>query len=164
MIITSPVRRADRRDEAELLAICHEVHEEIGLFPMDDARVREHLEKAFTRNGAIIGVIGPPGKLEGAIYLMISDFWYTDHWHLGELFNFVRAPYRKSDNAKNLIQFAKRCADELALPAIIGIISTERTMPKVRLYQRQLGTAAGAFFVYQPPIVQTGVQAQRAAG
>ena len=146
--MTPFVRKADIRDEPEIMAMCRDLHSENGLFSMDDTKVREHLRRAFAKQGALIGVSGPPGRIEGSIYLMISDFWYSTEWHLAELWSYVMPQYRKSNNAKELINFAKKCSDELKVPAVIGIISNERTKAKVQLYQRQLGTAAGAFFLY----------------
>lgn len=145
------VRKADINDEPELMEMCKELHRENGLFPMSDDKVRQYLRRAFNRHGAIIGVIGERGKIEGSIYMLIGGFWYSDEWHLEELWSYVRPQYRKSNNAKELINFAKRCSDDLAIPAVIGIISNDRTKAKVQLYQRQLGTAFGAFFVYNAP-------------
>lgn len=166
-IITSRVRKADRGDEKEVMALCRELHKENGLFTLTEEKVQSYLDRAFNRNGAIIGVIGERGRIEGAIYLMISDFWYSDDWHLAELFSYVLPQYRKSSNAKDLIAFAKRCALELKLPAVIGIISNERTEAKVNLYRRQLGTAVGAFFVFNgfgpTPATHAAFQAQQAA-
>jgi len=151
-LTTAPfVRKADIRDEPELMAMCMELHRENGLFPMAEDKVRAYLRRAFSRNGAVIGVIGERGKIEGSIYLLIGGFWYSEEWHLEELFSYVRPQYRKSNNAKELINFAKRCSDDLGIPAVIGIISNDRTKAKVQLYQRQLGTASGAFFVYNAP-------------
>lgn len=144
------VRRADVSDTDEVMQMAREVHQEIGLFKFSESKVRSQLQMAFDRKGAVIGVIGNKGRLEGSIYLLISDFWYTEDWHLGELWNYVRPEYRKSDNAQDLISFSKRCADELKLPAVLGIVSNEKTQAKVRLYERKLGTAVGAFFVYIP--------------
>lgn len=145
------VRKADVRDEPEIMELCLSLHRENALFHISEDKVRAYLRRAFANNGAIIGVIGPIGRIEAAIYLMISDYWYSDQWHLEELFSYVKPEYRRSNNAKALINFAQRCSDELSIPAIIGIISNERTKAKIGLYQRQLGTAIGAFFVYNAP-------------
>lgn len=147
-IITCPVRKADASDETELMEICRALHQENGLFTMSEDKVRGMLWKAFNKQGAIIGALGPPGHIEGAIYLIISDYWYSNDWHLSELFSYVLPQYRKSNNAKELITFAKRCEQEIGIPLVIGVISNERTEGKVRLYQRQLGKPAGAFFIY----------------
>lgn len=130
------------------MELCRALHAENGMFTMSEDKVRGMLQRAFNRQGGIIGALGVPGRIEGAIYLVISDYWYSDDWHLSELFSFVLPQYRKSNNAKELITFAKRCSDEIGIPLVIGVISNERTEGKVRLYQRQLDKPAGAFFVY----------------
>lgn len=165
-IAPPPVRRADYGDEEELMQMCRSLHQENGLFAMYEPKVRYYLRRAFDRQGAVIGVLGDRGKLEGSIYLLLSDYWYSEDLHLCELWSYVLPQYRKSSNAKELINFAKRCSDELKIPALIGIISNERTAPKIRLYERQLGTASGAFFLYngRTPVPATVSQAQRAAG
>jgi hypothetical protein len=150
MLTTSRVRRAEPADEPEILAMCREMHAENGMFTMSDERVREIIGRAFNRQGAIIGVIGESGRLEGSIYLMITSIWYSTDWHLEELWNFVRPQFRKTGNAEELIRFAKRCGDEIGLPVVIGIMSNIRTEAKVRIYRRQLGNPIGAFFLHNP--------------
>lgn len=152
-ITVSPVRKAGIQDEDELMAMCRALHEENGMFKMNEDKVRGALRRAFTNTGAIIGALGEPGKIEGSIYLLISNFWYSDEWHLEELWSFVLPQYRRSSNAKDLISFAKRCSDELGIPLVIGVISNERTAAKVALYQRQLDKPAGAFFLHRPASV-----------
>lgn len=147
----SVIRMATAFDEEEIMALCRELHEENGIFPMHDPSVRATLRKAFDKQGGIIGLIGPPGAVEAMMFLLISNTWYTEQWHLEELFSYVRPDYRRSTHAKAMVEWAKRCADEVHLPLIIGIISNERTEAKVRLYQRQLQKPAGAFFVYGFP-------------
>lgn len=149
--MTSPsvVRLATKEDQDQLMHLCKLLHGENGIFAMDDDLVIETLKKGFDKKGGIIGVIGPSDKLEGMIYMEVSNFWYSRQPYLVELFNFVHPDYRRSNHAKSLIAFAKKCATE-DVKLIIGIISNERTQAKVRLYERQLGKPAGAFFVYPP--------------
>lgn len=144
----SRVRAARPCDEDEIMAVCRRLHEENGLLHMSDDKVRQMLRRAFNKEGGIVGVIGEPGHIEGAIYLMISTLWYSHTWILEELFNFVLPEHRKSTNAKDLVEFAKRASEEMGLPLIIGVLSNERTEAKVRLYERQLGKPSGAFFVH----------------
>lgn len=150
MLTTSRVRRAEPDDEADILAMCREMHRENGMFTMSDGRVKDLISRAFNKQGAVIGVIGKRGRLEASIYLLVTNIWYSEDFHLEELWNFVRADFRKSDNAKDLVAFAKRCGDEIGLPVLIGIMSNIRTKEKIRLYQRQLGEPIGAFFLHKP--------------
>lgn len=146
--IEPQVRTALPADEEEVMAMCRMLHAENGLFDMSETRVRGVIKMALDRQGGVLGVIGPAGHIEAMIYMLISQIWHSDQWHLEELFSYCRPEYRKSNNAKLLIQFAKRCSDELDLPLIIGVISNDRTEQKVRLYQRQFGKPHGAFFVH----------------
>lgn len=165
MLQVSRVRKATAADEPDLMHLCRELQSENALMPMNQDRVLQYLRRAFNSEGAICGVIGDVGRIEGAIYLVIGNFWYSDQWHLEEFFNFVRPQYRRSNNAKDLIGFAKRCSDEIGIPLVIGIISNERTEAKVRLYERQLAKPSGAFFVHNPLATQaSSTHVQRAAG
>jgi hypothetical protein len=142
------VRIATRADADALMAVCRELHGENGLFAMDDEMVRGMLARAFDRRGGIIGVIEKDGRIEGSIYILISNFWYSRDNHLEELWSWVRPDCRKSDHAVTLIEFAQTCAKELDLPLVIGVITNRRMAGKVRLYRRKLGYPAGAFFVF----------------
>lgn len=144
----STVRVAMPDEEEDIMQICRELHEENGLFEIDESMVRNMLRRAFARQGGIIGVIGKPGAIEAVLFMIVSNFWYSTQPHLEELFSYCRPQYRRSGHAKSLVAFAKRCSDELHMPLVIGIVSNIRTEAKVRLYRRQLSEPAGAFFVY----------------
>lgn len=141
--------------------LCRTLYGENALFSMDDNKVRHFLRKAFARDGAIIGVIGTPEHIEAAIYLLIGEFWYSTDKHLEEFFNYVRPEHRKSKHAQALISFAKELSDD-QLPLLIGVLSTERTAAKVRLYRRQLGEPIGAFFFYDTKHIAKGPAAHDA--
>lgn len=142
------VRLATEADIPEILRLCVLLHEENGLASMSEEKVTGLVWRCISRHGGLIGVIGEPGELEAMIALQIDSLWYTDHEILSELFNFVRADCRRTDHAKRLVAFAKLTAEGMGLPLFIGVISNHRTKAKVRLYQRQLGEPAGAFFIH----------------
>lgn len=144
----SVVRPATPADEESLMSLCSLLHAENAAFSKNDAKVRGMLHRAFARQGVSIGVIGPAGAVEGAIILMISSYWYSDEHHLEELFNYVHPDHRKSHHAKSLLQFAKRCADELGKPLNIGVMSGKRTASKINLYRKIFGYPIGTFFLY----------------
>ena len=142
------VRLATPDDEQECTKLLTMLHAEGGLMPLNMPMAQQMFGRAFHRNGAILGVIGEPGDIKAMIFLLISRFWYTEHFHLEELFNFIRPDARKSDYASRMIDFAKKCADETKLPLVIGVLTNSRMEGKVRLYRRKLGYPAGAFFVH----------------
>lgn len=141
------VRLATREDEAELMELCRELHADNGLFSFHEDMVREMLERAFDKRGGIIGVIDEGDKIAGAIYLLISNFWYSRDHHLEELFSYIRPAFRKSSHATTLIGFAQKCSETLGIALVIGVLTNHRMEAKVRLYSRKLGAPAGAFFV-----------------
>lgn len=153
------VRLAAKVEEEELMEMCREIHAENGLVSMSEDKVRGMLNKAFNREGGIVGVIGKPGALEGIIMIVMAKFWSSDDDHLEELFSYVRRPFRtkfngpatiKMPHAEALVNFAKKCSDEIGIPLVIGIITNKRMSGKVRLYRSILGYPAGAYFVVNP--------------
>lgn len=145
--MTASVRLAEPDDADAIFGLVKMLHDENGLFSLSEAKVRQYIQRYYDRKGAIIGVIGDRGALQGSIYLAIDEPYYSDEFQITEAWNIVHPDYRKSDHAKSLITFAKSCSDEIGIPLMIGIISNHRTEAKVRLYERQL-EKAGAFFVY----------------
>lgn len=126
-------------------------HEECGEHKVSPDKVLHKIALATHRQASLIGVVGDVGEkvLKGYVLLIIDPVWYSDDYQLLEVSNFVHPDFRRSDFAKQLIVFSKRCADNLSLDLTMGVFSNERTEAKVRLYRRQL-PPVGAFFCYRP--------------
>lgn len=152
------VRLADPADEASVLHLCHLLHEENGLFGMNDESVVAMIRKATARDGAILGVIGDTDDLRACILMYVETMWYSGQKMLQELFNFVHPDHRRTNYAKSTIHFAKYCSDKLELPLMIGIISNTRTEAKARLYGQQL-QQAGVFFIHNAHLARGGESA-----
>lgn len=134
------------------------------MLPMAPRKIGYHIDRLLNPKNiaaddfgprGLIGVIGAHGSLEGAIMLSFGSPWYSDEISMDEYLNFVDPAHRASNHAKTLIAYAKHMVDQIRplhpeFKLVIGVLSTERTAPKVRLYERQL-TPAGAFFIYPPP-------------
>ena len=154
------VRLASSDDENDVLTIAKSVHEENAPrgvdgveLDFDEDAVREKVRRSFgpcdSTNGVYIGLIGERGYPEGAVLLEVCKFWYArGSWFLGEQFLHVLPEYRRSNNARALIEFSKFAAKRLALPLYIGVMTSQRAAPKVRLYERAFGKAQGACFAY----------------
>lgn len=144
-------RIVQRDEEDNVMELCRKLHDENGMFKMNDDKVRAMMARAFDRQGGILAGIGEPGKLEGLLYLLLSSFWYSTDPHWEELFLYVMPEHRKSRNAVELLRFAKWCADKSDFPLFIGILSNQSTERKELLYERQLHADdyKGRFFVYQ---------------
>ena len=159
MTMTNPspsvVRLACPDDEDDLVAGANELWKDNGIFPISEEKIEAVIRRAIYPQvrepndpPVIIGVIGKPGAVEASLGMMITQHWYTDSWHVDELWNFVRPNHRRSNHAKSLIDFAKNAQAKLAIPLLIGILSCERTKEKINLYSRRLGQPAGAYFVW----------------
>lgn len=149
------VRVAVEADFPQLMELCKSLHEENGVANVDWPGVASKLMQGIAQQQAMIGVIGDVGAIEGAIYMQISSFWYSKDIMLEELFTYVLPAFRRSNNAKALLEFGKGCTLRFNVPLLIGIISNQRTREKIRLYSRRLGPPSGAFFLVGK---QTGVQ------
>jgi hypothetical protein len=153
MLRVSRVRKAEREDIPDLLDLCVENHAENGMFELSDQRVKEMIDRHFNKGGAIVGIVGKPGaKIEASICLLIANMWYSDDFHLEDIWTYVRPQYRsaKLNNLEHLIRFAERCSDELGIRFFGGIMSSIRTEAKIRIYRRLMGEPVGAFFMYDP--------------
>lgn len=109
-------------------------------------------------SGGIMGIIGDD-KLEGAILLRVNSLWYSDDLFLEERAIYVHPDFRsaKGGRAARLCEFAKKAAEKLGLPLMIGVLSNTRTAGKVRLYERQFGPQAGSYFLWNAPKTGTVV-------
>ena len=141
------VRLATPKDEEKILDLLMLMHEENGLFEMDNDSVREMVRKVLNRENGIIGVIDGEEEIEAAVCLVIDKLWYAKTWCLNDVFNFVAPKYRRSTRAKSLISFAKSYSDQVGIPLLMGIVSNVRTEAKIKLLERQLQKAC-AFFIY----------------
>src|SRR6516225_8809004 len=123
--MTEVIRIAQRSEEDHIMMLCTMMHAEGGFMPIDYDEVSAMLHRAFQREGGILGVIGEPNDIKAMIFLLISKMWYTKQLHLEELFNFVRPDVRASSQkyGLQLIEFAKRCSNEIGLPLTIGVLT-----------------------------------------
>lgn len=146
--VTLPqVRMAEMADRQPLWELMTMLHGENGLFSISPAKVDQMLDRFYNRQQTLIGVIGDTGDPVAAIYLEITQPVYSDDWMLCEQFNFVHPEHRRTTYARQLISYAKKAADELHLPLMVGILSNKRTEAKMRLYDQVLNRAGG-YYVY----------------
>lgn len=140
------VRSAKPEDFQHVMVLCRQLYKENAAVSVDWPAVEDLIADGINSFGACLGVIGEP--VQGMIYLRISKMWYSKDLLLEELFTYVDPEFRSSNNAKALVDFAKKCSDDFNIPLLIGIISNQQTVAKIKLYKRQLGEPAGAFFLY----------------
>lgn len=154
------VRIAGPRDWDEIFRLLRAAHDESGYLPFDMAKVEwwmrrilwpELLDSLDTGPRGVIGVIGEPEQLEGLAFIIIGTIWYASQPHLEELVVYVEPKYRPQQHTLTLINWMKEQARITGLPLMAGVLSTERTEAKIRLYSREI-PKAGAVFRYDPRI------------
>ena len=138
----------DIHDMMELaLSAC----DENGFVVPNQVKLLNEIWPALNRDRGIVGIVGIPGeKPQGAILLRICNTWYSEDDILEERAVFIHPDYRKAKGgrARKLCDFSKRVADELGIPLTIGVLSNQRTMGKIRMYERIFGPPSGAYFLY----------------
>ena len=142
------VRFATMDDLNELMALCRNLARENAIAPMMDNLVFDLLVGCLTHRTGFVGVIGEPGKIEGAMCLRWGSLWYNNsYWWLEDAFCHVLPEHRSSNNAADLMDWSSWWADSLGIPLMLGIVSNERTRAKIKLYERKLGPMSGALFL-----------------
>jgi GNAT superfamily N-acetyltransferase len=145
------VRIAVEEDFNGLMDLCLSACGENAMTKPDVDKLAVAVWGALIRKTGICGVIGHLGqKLEGGVLLSIGELWYSKELILEEKAIFVEPQYRsaKGGRARKLAEFAKATADNLQIPLAIGVLSTNRTEAKIRLYERVFGAPAGVYFLY----------------
>lgn len=136
-------------DLPEFMRLFKVMHHENGLFEIDEDCVIDTFNRAVKRKEGVIGLIkGPTGDIRAMICLLVTRYYYTQQFHLEELWNFVAPPFRKTNYGDTLLRYAMHCQEQLKIPLIIGVLTGSRMEAKVRLYRRLLGMPSGAFFVH----------------
>ena len=147
------VRIAVETDRARLLESMMMAHSENGLAPLNEGMVLAALENMIGRKSCVAGIIDGTTALAGSVGLTFAQFWYSNEWHVEELWCFVHPDYRAGKNneghARELLKFAVWWANQMGLPLLMGVLSHKRTQAKLRLYQRTL-PMAGGLFLYRP--------------
>lgn len=156
------VRLAAPADEDAIFNLLAEgLFNENGTFSLSEDKSRKFIRQAVNHEGGIIGVIEEGGVIAGSIGMNLESFWYSDEFNICEYWNYVHPQYRKSigtefkrsDYAKDLINFAKWVSERMGLVLNIGIISTTRTEAKCRLYGRVL-SPVGQYFMHNMQVAK----------
>jgi len=145
------VRVATVDDMDDIMALALMACEENGFVNPNPQKLAAEIWPALLQQHGICALIGQPGgKPEGVVVLRVGSMWYSDDAVVEEKAIFIHPDFRsaKGGRARKLCAFSKQTADKLGIPLIIGVLSNLRTKAKVRMYEREFGEPAGAFFLY----------------
>lgn len=144
-------------DVDDMMSLAMLASSENGFINAKPEKMLQEIFSALSLHRGMVGIIGDPGNVEAAVLLRIGEMWYSGEAVVEERAIFIHPDFRheKGDRAaqrlsrhRRLCEFSKKTADSLNLPLIIGVLSNQRTEGKIRLYERQFGKPAGAFFLY----------------
>jgi len=147
----SEIRIGTPADLDAVLQVALEACEENGFVSPNPDKLAQELWPALNLHYGVVGIIGEPGKpIEAGVLLRIGAMWYSDDIVVEEKAVFISPKYRdaKGKRAQKICEFSKSVAQNLGVPLMIGVLSNKRTKAKVRLYEREFGPSAGAFFLY----------------
>ena len=145
------IRAGLPEDIHQLMDLAMNASQELAFVDYDPEKILAEIWAALHQEDGIVGVIGERGKqIEGAVLLRVGAMWYSSKKVLEEKGIFIHPDFRNSraHRGRRLCEFSKRVADQLGMPLIIGILSTDRLEAKARLYERQFGKPSGTFFLY----------------
>src|ERR1700743_3452845 len=134
------VRTATVADLEEIMDLAIAAAEENGVLKANPQKLLADIWPALHQDHGICAVIGKPdGIIEGVILLRIGTLWYSDESCIEEKAIFIHKDYRsaKGGRANQLCKFSKKLSDELGLPLMIGVLSSDRTEGKIRMYRRE---------------------------
>lgn len=145
------VRTGSLADLDEMMELALMATEENAFSTVNPQKLLHEIYPALIQHFGIVGIVGEPGGIiEGAVLLRIGSVWYSDEHVLEEKAIFVHPDYRsaKGGRAARLCEFSKQTAEALGIPLTIGVLSSERTAAKIRMYRRLLGEPSGAYWLY----------------
>lgn len=149
----SPIVEPARLNDADQIqAIANKIAAEAAHFAPEDDLSRPVIQDALQGNG-VIGVVRNSNEIEATIFLQVYRPWFSSSECLLEHWAFVRPEYRKSKNAKALLLFAKRQADRLNIPMLIGVAAKHDFDRKLLLYRRLFGEPTNVHHLYNPATV-----------
>lgn len=157
---TGPARKPRRGvlgDLDRMMVLTMTASDENSFIKPSPRKILHDVYPALKGDKGVVWIIGPEeGPLEAAALLRVTELWYSENLVLEERGIYVHPRYRhkKGRRAHMLIDACKWTSKQLDLPLLIGVLSNQRTEGKRRLYERQLGEPAGAFFLYN---ARTGV-------
>jgi len=145
------IRLGTTADMNEIMKLAVMAAEDNSFMDFSAACLAKMIWPALCQDHGLMGVIGMPGgAIEGFVLLRLGTMDWSERPCLEEKCLWVHPDFRsaKGGRAHKLLEFTKHTADSLQLPLIIGILSTKRAEGKTRLYEREFGKPAGAFFIY----------------
>lgn len=140
------IRYATAGDLPAVKDLLRLMHAEIGMAPASEKKAEAVVSRCFGRDtGCVLLACNADGTVVGTLGLVFDQFWYTDAWHMQEMWTFVHPDHRRSTHAKDLLLTALATARQVGVPFVAAVFTDQRTEGKRRLFARYL-PQVGAIF------------------
>ena len=142
------VRTGKPSDIHPMMALALSACADNGLTNPSPVKLLGEIWSALNLQKGIVGIVEEE-EIRAAALLRIDSLWYSDEVSIIERAIFVHPDHRsaKGGRARLLCEWVKKLQSSLDMPLIIGILSSERTEAKVKLYERQFGKHSGAYWI-----------------
>lgn len=144
------IRTGTPADIDAMMKLAMDACEDNGLTEAAPEKILQEIWSALNLVMGMVAIIGEPGEeIEAAALIRLEPMWYSHKMTIVERAIFVNSKYRsaKGGRAAKLCQFVKKMQEDMGLPAVIGILSTNRTEAKRKLYERSFGPPAGHYWI-----------------
>ena len=132
-----------------MMALALSAVEDNGLTGANPADLLQEIWPSLNLDHGIVGIVDEE-PIRAAALLRVDPIWYNKakNWIVERaIFVHPEARAAKGGRARILCDWVKQVQGGLDMPLIIGILSSERTEAKVRLYERKFGKPAGAYWI-----------------
>ena len=144
-------RIAEAEDSEALYDLLLEMHDEVGLFPLAERKVRAKIALVLDEGACFVAEVD--GTIVGSIGVVPEQMWYTDDFMLADKWTFVKQNWRRSRVAIGLLRRAKEFAKRAGLPLAVGVFGAKDTARKNALFGR-LFTPVGEMFMEFPHVLR----------
>jgi len=139
-------------DESDLkkvldLLVAHFVPEhKMGPLSAINVNLEKGVQWVIYNVGQVAFGVEDEGKLVGSLGLHRTTPWYSDSEYLADGWFYVLPEYRKTGVGKMLIDAAKKFAEEVKLPLIVGVFTSEDADTKAQVMQKLGLSMVGGLF------------------
>lgn len=142
--IKATYRGATADDKDAILDLLREMHEEVSVFTMCEAKVIDKIDNVISSGVCFLAVVDD--RVVGTLGCEPDVMWYSEDVYLGERWTFVSEDYRRSTIAKDLLRLADDFSRKMEMALLIGVFVPKRTASKTALFRRFF-EPMGEFFV-----------------
>lgn len=128
------IRRATVDDAEEIYRLLVQMHQENGIFPMSEPKVRFCISECINRGLVLVDRVN--GTIIATMGAGFQELWYSDTVLLGDYWMYVRKGHRKSSAAPRMLRAFKAAAKTIGCPLGVGVFSPVDTERKNALFRR----------------------------